>query len=54
LPERRDSASSRLQVGDTGVALRKSGLALRELLAQLGDFGGVGLEEPAKLGDLSD
>jgi hypothetical protein len=30
-----------LQLGDTGVALRKSGLALRELLAQLGEFGRV-------------
>ena len=43
-----------LEFGDALAALRKPGLALRQPRAQLPQFSGVGLEEPAQLGDLSE
>src|SRR5579875_1795843 len=43
-----------LELGDALVALRKPSLALGQTRTQLPQLSGVGLEEPAQLGDLSD
>jgi len=43
-----------LQLCDTGITLGKARLTLGQAVVQLPELGGVGLEKPAKLSDLSD